>query len=74
MIRPDGLTDFEALRRREAEAADNGSRQVLRDFKSDLHRQNFIPEQLVARGHKFVAEKMTYASSDQERQPHRFGT
>jgi predicted transcriptional regulator len=51
------LWDY-ALRGVEAEAADQASRQVLRDFKSKLRLQNFIPEQVDARGHKYVAEKM----------------
>jgi hypothetical protein len=54
------LWDY-ALRGVEAEAADQASRQVLRDFKSNLHRQNFMPEQICARGHKYVAEKMNEA-------------
>jgi hypothetical protein len=54
------LWDY-ALRGVEAEAADQASRQVLRDFTSNLRHQNFIPEQIDARGHKYVAEKMNEA-------------
>jgi hypothetical protein len=54
------LWDY-ALRGVEAEAADRASRQTVRDFKAALNRQKFIPEQLDARGHKYVAEKMDEA-------------
>jgi DNA-binding XRE family transcriptional regulator len=54
------LWDY-ALRGVEAEAADQASREVLRYFKSKLDLENFIPEQVDARGHKYVAEKMNEA-------------
>jgi DNA-binding XRE family transcriptional regulator len=54
------LWDF-ALRGVEAEAAAKGTRQILRGYKSELQRENFMAEQLDARGHKYVAEKMNEA-------------
>jgi predicted transcriptional regulator len=54
------LWDY-ALRGVEAEAADKASRQILQSFEADLNRQNFMPEQIDARGHKYVAEKMNEA-------------
>jgi DNA-binding XRE family transcriptional regulator len=54
------LWDY-ALRGVEAEAADRTSKQVLRAFTSELQRQNFMPEQVDARGHKYLAEKMNEA-------------
>jgi DNA-binding XRE family transcriptional regulator len=54
------LWDY-ALRGVEAEAADKASRQILQAFEADLNGQNFMPEQIGARGHKYVAEKMDEA-------------
>jgi hypothetical protein len=47
-----------ALRGIEAEAADKSSKRVVRDFKSGLDLQTFIPDQLDARGHSYTAAKM----------------
>jgi hypothetical protein len=51
------LWDY-ALRGIEAEAADKSGKQVLRDFKSSLSNQTFIPDQFAARGVGYIAEKM----------------
>jgi hypothetical protein len=37
------------------------SRQTVRDYKAQLNLQTFIPEQMDARGHKYIAEKMDEA-------------
>ena len=50
-----------ALRGIEAEAADKSSKRVVRDFKSGLDHQTFIPDQLDARGHSYTAAKMREA-------------
>ena len=54
------LWDY-ALRGIEAEAAEKSSKRVVRDFKSDLDRQTFFPDQLDARGHSYTAAKMREA-------------
>ena len=54
------LWDY-ALRGIEAEAADKSSKRVVRDFKSGLDHQTFIPDQLDARGHSYTAAKMREA-------------
>ena len=53
--RMDGLWDY-ALRGIEAEAAEG--KQFRRQYKTDLDRQTFIPDQLDARGWSYTAEKM----------------
>ena len=54
--RMDGLWDY-ALRGIEAEAAEG--KQFRRQYKTDLDRQTFIPDQLDARGWSYTAEKCT---------------
>ena len=63
-----------ALRGVEAEAADRTSKQVLRAFTSELQRQNFMPEQVDARGHKYLAEKMNEARRQSVRKTKPQGT
>jgi hypothetical protein len=54
------LWDY-ALRGVEAEASDKSSRQMLQTYKADLSRQSFFPEQMDARGQKYLAEQMDEA-------------
>ena len=60
------LWDY-ALRGIEAEAADKSSKRVVKDYKSGLHRQTFIPDQLEAQGYSYTAAKMHEARREHAR-------
>jgi DNA-binding XRE family transcriptional regulator len=62
------LWDY-ALRGIEAEA--KTGKLPLRSFKSGLDHQAFMPEQLAARGHSYIAEKMHEARKEHARTRHR---
>jgi DNA-binding XRE family transcriptional regulator len=62
------LWDY-ALRGIEAEA--KTGKLPLRSFKSSLDHQAFMPEQLAARGHSYIAEKMHEARKEHARTKHR---
>ena len=53
-----------ALRGIEAEAASKPARTVIRNYKSQLDLETFIPEQIAARGYSYVAEKMHEARQE----------
>jgi len=60
------LWDY-ALRGIETEAADKSSKRVVQHFKSGLHLETFIPDQLEAQGYSYTAAKMYEARREHAR-------